>query len=84
MADRNRSGLVYATRLLEANTLTAVPAPAEPIRVRVRPRHRVIHEATVYTGGDILTVPADELHRAWLRDGYVERVETTEPKGKTK
>jgi hypothetical protein len=56
-----------------------VPEIAASIKVKVRAPFRVVHDGTVYTGGDVLDIPDDEAHKLWFASGWVERVPEPEP-----
>jgi hypothetical protein len=49
----------------------AAENPSAPIRVKVNEPYRVLHEGKPFVGGDVLDVPDDAEHRAWLQSGWV-------------
>jgi hypothetical protein len=51
----------------------AQESPA-PIRVKVVGNYRVTHQGVAYIRDEVLEVPDDAEHKAWLQAGFVEKV----------
>jgi hypothetical protein len=52
--------------------------------LRVKPGRRMVHEGSVYTGGDVFYAPDDDIAKFWLRSGYVTREPEPEPEPESK
>ena len=52
----------------------AAEKPAATVKVKVVPPFRVVWQGKPYVGGDVLEVPNDDEHKAWIRARWVEPV----------
>jgi hypothetical protein len=52
----------------------AAEKPAASIKVRVVGNHRVTHGGRAYIRDEVLEIPDDAEHKAWLQAGFVEKV----------
>ncbi len=67
--EERRPTSVIATQINEAKAKDA----GQPVKVKVKKPFRVIHEATVYTGGDVVEVPSNTADE-WIAARWAEPV----------
>ena len=71
VTDNEQKEPSMAARVIKA----AEENPPVSIKVKVIAPFRVIHAGVAYTDGDVLEVPNDDEHKAWVKSRWVELVE---------